>query len=63
MGQQQNGMSPSVLKGALRQAKIRIGLRRGQKLNEILKKKQEIAKYMESGNEFMALLHVMNSIN
>lgn len=51
-------MNPTVLKTALRQAKARIGIRRGQKLNAIAKKKKEIKAHLESGNETMALIHV-----
>jgi len=63
MGQDQPKMNPSVLKSALRQAKARINLRRGQKINNIAKKKKEIKVYLESGNETMALIHVSSSID
>jgi hypothetical protein len=58
MGQKQVKMNPTVMKSALRQAKGRIGIRRGQKLNLIVKKKKEIKNHLESGNEQMALIHV-----
>lgn len=52
-------MNPTVMKSALRQAKARIAMRRGQKLNAIAKKKREIKAHLESGNEAMALIHVL----
>ncbi len=58
MGQEQTTLNPSVLKSALRQAKARIGIRRGQKINTIAKKKKELKDHLESGNEGMALIHV-----
>jgi len=58
MGADQPQMNPTVLKTALREAKCRIGIRRGQKLNAIAKKKKEIKAHLESGNEAMALIHV-----
>lgn len=59
MGQKQTKLNPTVLKSALRQAKGRMGIRRGQKLNLIAKKKKEIKAHLESGNEQMALIHVL----
>lgn len=59
MGQDQPKMNPTTLKSALRQAKARINIRRGQKVNNIAKKKKEIKSYLESGNETMALIHVL----
>lgn len=58
MGQEQPKMKAQTLKSALRQAKARINIRRGQKLNNIAKKKKEIQSHLESGNETMALIHV-----
>jgi hypothetical protein len=62
MGQEQSKMNPSILRSALRQAKARINIRRGQKVNNIAKKKREIKTYLESGNETMALIHVSFSL-
>jgi len=58
MGKTQAKMNPTVMKSALRQAKARIGIKRGQKLNLIAKKKKEIKNHLESGNEQMAFIHV-----
>ncbi len=59
MGQEESApLNPTALKSALRQAKARIGIRRGQKINAIAKKKKELKDHLESGNEGMALIHV-----
>ncbi len=58
MGQDHPTMNPTVFKTALREAKARIGIHRGQKINMIAKKKKEIKSHLESGNEAMALIHV-----
>jgi len=62
MGQEQATLNPTALKTALREAKARINIRRGQRLNEIAKKKKEIRAHLESGNEMMALIHVKRTI-
>jgi hypothetical protein len=62
MGQEHSKMNPHVMKSALRQAKARINIRRGQKINNIAKKKKEIKMYLEAGNETMALIHVLISL-
>jgi len=46
------------LKGTLRKAKARIGIKKNQKENLIAKKKKEILAKLESGNETMALINV-----
>jgi hypothetical protein len=46
------------LKGALRKAKSRIGIKRSQKQNLIAKRKKEILAKLEAGNETMALINV-----
>lgn len=46
------------LKGTLRKAKARIGVKKSQKQNSIAKKKKEILSKLESGNETMALINV-----
>ena len=63
MGQDHPKMNPSASKGARSQAEARIGIRRGQKLNAITKKKKEIKAHLESGNEAMALIHVFEFRN
>lgn len=60
MGQSNTTLNRAVIQSALRQAKARMAIRRGQKLNMIAKKKKEIKAHLESGNEVMALIHVSN---
>ncbi len=43
----------------LRQAKARMTIRRGQKVNAVVKKKKDIKAHLESGNEGMAMIHVI----
>jgi len=59
MGSKPSKINGAILKPALRQAKSRLSIRRGQKLNLIAKKKREIKLHIEAGNEEMALIHVI----
>lgn len=49
---------PTFIKGTLRKAKARLGIKRSQKINCIAKKKKEILDKLEAGNETMALINV-----
>ena len=60
MGQEHPTLNKAQLQSDLRQAKARIAIRRGQKINAINKKKKEIKAHLESGNEMMAMVHVRN---
>ena len=59
MGQELPTLNKTQLQSDLRQAKARITIRRGQKLNAINKKRKEIKAHLESANEMMALVHVI----
>lgn len=58
MGQEQATLNKPALQSALRQAKARLSIRRGQKVNAIAKKIKDISGHLESGNEAMAMVHV-----
>lgn len=60
MGQEHPTLNRAQLQSDLRQAKARISIRRGQKVNAVTKKKKEIKAHLESGNEMMAMVHVRN---
>lgn len=58
MGAGEPAFNDTAFKAALRQGKYRLGLKRGQKVNNINKKKKEIQGHLQSGNEMLALIHV-----
>ena len=59
MGANQPKFNSAALQSALRQGKSRLGIRRGEKKNATEKKKKEIKAHLESSNEMMALIHVI----
>ena len=58
MGQKQATLNQSEIRTALREAKARISIHRGKKVNAIAKKKKDIEGHLASGNEAMAMVHV-----
>ena len=63
MGSSESSFNGSEFKSALRQAKARINIHRGHRVNAITNKKKDIKGHLESGNEVMALIHVISSFN
>jgi hypothetical protein len=59
MGQEGSNFDKSVIMSNLRQAKARIQIHRGKLLNTIHKKLNDVKTDIESGNEGMALIHVL----
>jgi hypothetical protein len=59
MGTKQAMFNRQKLAAGLRQAKARIQIHRGKKVNHIAIKKKEILQHLDSGNETMALIHVL----